>query len=237
MNTTLNYPLFVFLGPPGSGKGTLAQKLSKTLGIPHLSTGDLLRKFAEGSSELAQQVADLLQKGHLVPKEIFLDILHQKLESSDCQNGVVLDGFPRNFEQAKHLDALVEDPSKLVLINVQLPDEVIVQRLTGRRQCTACSKTYHIDFAPPHQDGICDDCKNPLGIRSDDQKEVILKRLAVFHTAFKDLLPFYHARPFWMNVDANHSPEECYQALMQKLENPAIAQYLEPYFTCMKETL
>lgn len=237
MNHSIEYPVIVFLGPPGSGKGTLAQKLAQHLSFLHLSTGDLLRTYAKKDTLEAQELREVLKEGKLASFELFSKILVQRLKEADCQSGVILDGFPRTLEQCSFLDQLVADPLKMMFINVSLPFEVILKRLMGRRQCSQCSQVYHIDFSPPSSENTCDDCFSPLYIREDDRQEVILNRLNVFKNTSSPILEFYKNRPFWIDFSSAESPQKCFELLVDKIAEIAPEEWTHHLLTCSKETL
>lgn len=217
MSISIHYPIVVFLGPPGSGKGTLAKKLSKQTPFLHLSTGDLLRGYAKKETPEALELRNTLNSGQMASPEFFLKIFSQRIQDLDCQNGVILDGFPRSLEQAKFLDAIIKNPSEILFINVGLDTPTILKRLMGRRQCSNCSKVYHLDFSPPEVMGQCDDCLSPLSIREDDKEEVILHRLDLFDASFKELKDYYKNRPCWIDVDSNDTPERCFESLIDQM--------------------
>ncbi|MGV8152482.1 MAG: adenylate kinase family protein [Candidatus Nanoarchaeia archaeon] len=177
----------VFLGVQGSGKGTQAKILSEKLKIPHISTGDLLRN-AKG--ELKQEIDSYINKGALVPDELMLKILKQRLEEDDCKNGFILDGFPRNIKQAEELSKITNIQNAF---NIEISDEEAIKRLSGRRNCKNCGAIYNINTNPiPKKEGICDKCSSTLYQRADDNEEAIKKRLAIYHQDTKPIIKFYN---------------------------------------------
>lgn len=206
-------PIFVFLGPPGSGKGSQAKKLSKCLHIPHISTGDLMRAEATQNPTLLET----LNKGLFIADDFILKLLFKRMQNKDCANGLILDGFPRNLAQSQALDQYVQNIDQLAFINVSLEDQTIIGRLTGRRTCSDCSKIYHTLYSPSSIEHQCDDCQGPLYIRKDDEESVILNRLQIFKREFEPMLSYYQNRSNWIDLPAKGSLEECFSNLMESL--------------------
>ncbi len=217
MHKKIRSPIFVFLGPPGSGKGTQAKKLAKALLLPHISTGDLIRTYSAGETEIARKLRSLIDNGHFVPDETIVELLVLRVQNEDCKEGFILDGFPRNLAQAQILDQSVESLDQLVFLNVILDDDTILGRLSGRRTCKGCSKIYHIEYAPSKEEESCDDCMHPLFIRKDDQTSVILNRLRIFKEAFASIKEYYHKRPLWIDLPASGTSENCFLNLIKKV--------------------
>ncbi|HLD56630.1 MAG TPA: adenylate kinase [Candidatus Omnitrophota bacterium] len=183
----------VLLGPPGAGKGTHAKILSERYRIPHISTGDLLRDEIERATPLGKRAQSFIDSGKLVPDEVVIDMMGERLEQTDAQNGFILDGFPRTVEQAKALDRMLRErrtPLNLVL-QFNTSEKVIVDRLSGRRVCTNCGANYHVRNIPPKREGICDVCAKPLVQRKDDDPNTIRKRLKVYEEQTAPLIEFY----------------------------------------------
>jgi len=183
----------VLLGPPGAGKGTHAKILSERYRIPHISTGDLLRDEIERATPLGKRAQSFIDSGKLVPDEVVIDMMGERLEQTDAQNGFILDGFPRTVEQAKALDRMLRErrtPLNLVL-QFNTSEKVIVDRLSGRRVCTNCGANYHVRNIPPKREGICDVCAKPLVQRKDDDPNTIRKRLKVYEEQTAPLVEFY----------------------------------------------
>ena len=183
----------VLLGPPGAGKGTHAKILSERYRIPHISTGDLLRDEIERATPLGKRAQSFIDSGKLVPDDVVIDMMGERLQHSDARNGFILDGFPRTVEQAKALDLMLRErrtPLNLVL-QFNTSEKVIVDRLSGRRVCTNCGANYHVRNIPPKREGICDVCAKPLVQRKDDDPNTIRKRLKVYEEQTAPLVEFY----------------------------------------------
>lgn len=183
----------VLLGPPGVGKGTQAVKICREYGIPHISTGDMLRKAFKDQTEIGMKAKSFLDKGLLVPDEVVVEIVQERLSAEDCKNGFLLDGFPRTVTQAK---ALNERISLDHVIIIDAPAEILLARITGRRVCSECGAIYHITGLPSQKEGICDKCEGSLNQRDDDKEETVRNRLIVYEELTKPLIAFYknHAR-------------------------------------------
>ncbi|MCD6381521.1 MAG: adenylate kinase [Candidatus Aenigmarchaeota archaeon] len=191
----------VLLGPPGSGKGTYSSRLAKELGIPHISTGDLLREEVSKGSELGKKAKEYMDKGELVPNEIVLEILKQRLQQPDCEKGFILDGFPRNLEQAKILDEITEI-DKVIYLDV--PDEIIIERLSNRRICKKCGAIYNLKTMPPKVPGKCDICGGELYQREDDKPEVVKNRLVVYRENTTPLINYYKEKGILVEFKIEH---------------------------------
>jgi len=189
----------VFLGPPGAGKGTQAAHVARGLGIPHLSTGDLLRHAAREGTPLGKEAEQHMRAGRLVPDDLVLSILGERIAQPDCQGGFLLDGFPRNVAQAKELDRIA--PIERV-IAFRIPEGLLVERLTQRRSCPKCGTGYNLATAPPRSPGRCDRDGEPLVQRSDDTEAAVRTRLQVYHLETAPLLEFYRSRGTLVEVDA-----------------------------------
>lgn len=190
-NQSSHMTVLVLLGPPGAGKGTQAKVLSKTLQLPHISTGDLLRTHIKENTELGKEAKAYMDQGQLVPDALILDMLFARVSQEDCQEGYILDGFPRTLDQAQAYDKRLGKETKTIAINLSLDEEVIVHRLGNRLTCQECSTPYHLTFSPPKKEGVCDVCNGLLIKRSDDQEEVIRKRLAVYQNQTAPLIHYY----------------------------------------------
>lgn len=188
----------IFLGAPGAGKGTQAEIVAQKAGIPTISTGVILREAIKNKTPLGVSAQSYIEKGQLVPDELVIDILTERLSQSDCNNGYILDGFPRTIAQAEALDKMNVNIDKVV--NIYVPDEKIVERLAGRRSCSGCGATYHVAYNPS-KDGVhCNNCGKELTQRSDDKPETILNRLAVYHEQTAPLEEFYRNRGILCDV-------------------------------------
>ena len=193
----------VMLGAPGAGKGTQAIKIADKYDIPHISTGDIFRANIKGGTELGQKAKSYIDKGELVPDEVTIGMLLDRIAQDDCKNGYVLDGFPRTIPQAESLtEALKSQGDKIdFALNIDVPDEAIIERMSGRRACPKCGATYHIVYAAPKAENICDKCGTELIIRSDDKPETVKERLNVYHQQTEPLIAYYKAAGVLREVD------------------------------------
>ncbi|RLI36746.1 adenylate kinase [Candidatus Bathyarchaeota archaeon] len=190
----------VLLGPPGAGKGTYASRLKRRLGIPHISTGDMVRDEIKAETELGRTLKEYADEGRLVPDEIIINLLRRRLEEPDCKGGFILDGFPRTIPQAEALDKITEID---VVINLNVPDDVIVQRLSNRLVCRRCGAIYNRLTLKPKRDMICDICGGELYTREDDKPEVIRERLRVYRERTQPLIDYYRRRGVLRDVHCN----------------------------------
>lgn len=211
----------ILLGPPGSGKGTQAVRLTKELGIPHISTGDLFRENISKNTELGIRAKEYTNAGKLVPDELVLDMLFDRVSRPDCAKGYLLDGFPRTLPQAEAFAKFLPASAELTVLNLDVPDDVIVKRAEGRLTCQQCGNVYNRYFSPPSQEGVCDKCKGKLVQRPDDKAEVVQERLRVYHAQTKPLIDYYSQRGVLYTVDGTKSPDEVFQSLLLKLKIPA----------------
>ena len=209
----------IMLGAPGAGKGTQAKKIAAKYAIPHISTGDIFRANIKNNTELGQKAKTYMDKGELVPDELVVDLIMDRFKEADCANGYVLDGFPRTIPQAEALDrALAEMGQKIdYAINVEVPDENIVNRMSGRRACVDCGATYHIVYAPTAKEGICDKCGGELILRDDDKPETVLKRLGVYHEQTQPLIDYYTEAGVLREVDGTIDINDVFAAIVQIL--------------------
>jgi len=210
----------IFLGPPGAGKGTQAKVLVEKYVIPQISTGDMLREHVAKGTELGLKAKEYMEKGQLVPDEIILGMVKERLSQDDAQKGFILDGFPRTVAQAEALDKLLEEMGKKIeyVLALIVPDEELVTRLTGRRTCKNCGMMYHIKFKPPKVEGKCDACGGELYQRPDDNEETVRNRLKVYHEQTAPLIEYYRKKGVLFEVDGNKSIEEITQQLINILE-------------------
>ncbi|MBO7355025.1 MAG: adenylate kinase [Lachnospiraceae bacterium] len=206
----------IMLGAPGAGKGTQAKMIAEKYSIPHVSTGDIFRANIKNGTELGKQAKEYMDAGKLVPDELTVKILLDRVAQDDCKDGYVLDGFPRTIPQAEVLeDALNKLGDKIdFAINVDVPDENIVRRMSGRRACLKCGATYHIEHIPPKQEGICDTCGSELVLRDDDKPETVLNRLKVYHDQTQPLIDFYTERNVLKSVDGTKDMKEVFDAII-----------------------
>ncbi|MBM6971088.1 adenylate kinase [Mordavella massiliensis] len=209
----------VMLGAPGAGKGTQAKKIAAKYSIPHISTGDIFRANIKNGTELGKKAKTYMDQGLLVPDELVVDLVVDRVNQEDCANGYVLDGFPRTIPQAEALTkALAGQGQKLdYAIDVDVPDENIVRRMGGRRACVGCGATYHLEYAPSKQEGICDTCGGELILRDDDKPETVTKRLGVYHEQTQPLIDYYTNAGILKRVDGTVDIDEVFQAITEIL--------------------
>ena len=202
----------IMLGAPGAGKGTQAKKLSEKYGIPHISTGDIFRANIKNNTELGKKAKGYMDAGQLVPDELVVDLVVDRIKEQDCFKGFILDGFPRTIPQAESLDAALSKLGEAVdyAINVEVPDENIVNRMSGRRACLNCGATYHIVSIPTKVEGICDRCGSPVVLRDDDKPETVQKRLSVYHEQTQPLIDYYKAQNILKTVDGTQPMEKVF---------------------------
>ena len=211
----------ILLGPPGAGKGTHAKIVSDSYQVPHISTGDLLRSQIQEGTPLGKRAKTFIDKGQLVPDELVVEMVRERLQRPDAQKGFILDGFPRTVEQAKALDEMLakrKTPINLVL-EFDTSERVIITRLSGRRTCTKCGVNYHIRNIPPRREGICDVCGQPLVQRKDDELETIQKRLKVYREQTAPLIEFYQKRNLLRVVNGDLEIEPLQEELVLHLES------------------
>ena len=182
----------IFLGAPGAGKGTQAEVVSERLSIPTISTGNIIRAAIKDGTEMGKKAKDFIEKGALVPDEVVIGIIKDRLKADDCKNGFILDGFPRTVPQAEALDEMGIEIDKV--IDIEVPDEKIAARMSGRRVCQGCGASYHLLYKKPEKDGMCNSCGSELVQRKDDHPDTVLERLAVYHTQTEPLKEFYEKK-------------------------------------------
>ncbi|MCR5675488.1 MAG: adenylate kinase [Lachnospiraceae bacterium] len=207
----------IMLGAPGAGKGTQAKMIAEKYHLPHVSTGDIFRANLKEGTELGKKAKEYMDKGALVPDELTVEILLDRVAKDDCKNGYVLDGFPRTIPQAEVLDKELEKLGDKVdlAIDVEVPDENIVRRMSGRRACLKCGATYHIEHIPPKQEGICDNCGEPLVQRDDDKPETVQKRLTVYHDQTAPLIDYYTKKNILKTVDGTQDMEAVFADIVK----------------------
>lgn len=205
----------IMLGAPGAGKGTQAKMIADKYGVPHISTGDIFRANIKNGTELGMEAKKYMDQGLLVPDELTVRILLDRVAQDDCKNGYVLDGFPRTIPQAEVLDSELTKLGDYIdyAINVDVPDENIVKRMSGRRACLTCGTTYHIEHVPPKKEGICDVCGSELVLRDDDKPETVKNRLNVYHEQTQPLIDFYTEKGVLKTVDGTVPMEEVFAAI------------------------
>ena len=209
----------IMLGAPGAGKGTQAEKICAKYNIPHISTGDIFRANIKNNTELGQKAKSYMDKGELVPDELVVDLVVDRIKADDCTNGYVLDGFPRTIPQAEALDAALAAINDKVdyAINVEVPDENIINRMSGRRACVACGATYHIVHIPTKVEGVCDKCGAELILRDDDKPETVKNRLNVYHEQTQPLIDYYTAKNILHEVDGTKAMEDVFSSIVSIL--------------------
>ena len=209
----------IMLGAPGAGKGTQAKLIAEKYGVPHISTGDIFRANIKNGTELGKEAKEYMDKGLLVPDELTVRLLLDRVVQDDCKNGYVLDGFPRTIPQAEVLDKELTKLGDSVdfAVDVDVPDENIIRRMSGRRACLNCGATYHIVNIPPKKEGICDVCGSELVLRDDDQPETVKNRLKVYHEQTQPLIEYYTGKGVLRTVDGTLPTEEVVDAIVTLL--------------------
>lgn len=205
----------IMLGAPGAGKGTQAKMIAEKYQVPHISTGDIFRANIKNGTQLGMEAKKYMDQGLLVPDELTVKILLDRVAKEDCKNGYVLDGFPRTIPQAQVLDEALSKLGESIdyAIDVDVPDENIVKRMSGRRACLKCGATYHLEHVPPKAEGICDACQSELVLRDDDKPETVLNRLKVYHDQTQPLIEFYTAKGVLKTVDGTLDMQEVFRAI------------------------
>jgi adenylate kinase len=215
------HPVYlIFIGPPGAGKGTQAAMLEKELGLKQVSSGDLFRENLKNQTELGLLAKSFMDRGELVPDEVTIRMVQDRMQRSDCQRGAILDGFPRTLEQASALDAMLAGQgSQINLVPVlTVPDEDLIARLTGRRVCRNCGATYHVVFSPPQAADVCDACGGDLYQRSDDSLDTVRNRLYVYFKQTSPLIGYYYAKGLTRFIDGGQAIEAVRQALLDAVQ-------------------
>lgn len=209
----------IFIGPPGSGKGTQAKRLAGRFEIPHISTGDILREAVADGTGLGQQAAPIMAAGGLVPDDLMIGIIKGRLSKSDAQRGFILDGFPRTLVQAEKLDGIVGNgEDSLRVLQLLVPDDAIVRRITLRRTCAQCGAIYHLENSPPASDSVCDRCGAEVIARPDDTEEAVRKRLEAFHRQTLPVATYYKARSILREVDGIGPVDEVFERIEKSLQ-------------------
>ena len=209
----------IMLGAPGAGKGTQAKQIADKYSIPHISTGDIFRANLKAGTELGKKAKEYMDQGLLVPDELVVELVADRIIKDDCKNGFVLDGFPRTIPQAKALDeALAKMGEKMdYAIDVDVPDENIINRMGGRRACVSCGATYHIVNIPTKAEGICDKCGSEVVLRDDDKPETVQKRLGVYHEQTQPLIEYYSGQGILKSVDGTRPMEDVFAEIVRIL--------------------
>ena len=207
----------LLLGPPGAGKGTQAGVISKKYSIPHISTGEILRNCIKNGSEIGKKAKSYVESGQLVPDKLVIQMVKERIMKPDCTNGFILDGFPRNYKQAVELDICLKELGKEIdsALNFDASEQVIVERLTGRRVCSQCEAIFHIKNMPPKVDGVCDKCGGKLIQRKDDHEETIRNRLNVYRESAQPLLDYYQEKGLLFTIPADKDYREVEKLLAE----------------------
>ena len=211
----------ILLGAPGAGKGTQAEKICEKLNIPAISTGNILRAAVKDGTEMGLKAKSYMDAGQLVPDEVVIGIIKDRLVEDDCKNGFMLDGFPRNVAQAEQLDAFLNEKGIALnkVINIEVDKEKLVARAVGRRICKSCGATYHIEFNPSKEEGVCDICKGELYQRADDNEETVSKRIQVYLDETKPLADYYSKKGIIADIDGQQSIDKVFNDIVTALES------------------
>ncbi|UAL47578.1 adenylate kinase [Sutcliffiella horikoshii] len=213
----------VLMGLPGAGKGTQAERIVEKYNIPHISTGDMFRAAMKEETELGMKAKSFMDQGQLVPDEVTIGIVRERLEKEDCKAGFLLDGFPRTVPQADALEQMLEELGRKIdyVINVNVDQSILMERLTGRRICKDCGSTYHLVFNPPAKDGVCDKCGGELYQRADDNEETVGNRLEVNVKQSKPLLDFYESKGYLRNINGQQAIDKVFADIEELLGGQA----------------
>lgn len=218
--SAMNQSVFILLGAPGAGKGTQAVRLSQTLEVPQISTGDLFRENLKNKTPIGIKAQGYMDKGELVPDEVVLAMLFERIAQKDCEKGYILDGFPRTLPQAEALDAqLAKDKAHVVVLSLEVPDSLIVERLTGRIVCEKCGAPYHTLYSQPKASGICDRDGGKLIQRKDDSEAVVKERLSIYHKQTAPLVEYYSSKGNLVSIDGSLSKEATISQIDAALAN------------------
>lgn len=209
----------IMLGAPGAGKGTQAARIAEEYHIPHISTGDIFRANIKGGTELGKKAKSYMDAGKLVPDELVCDLVADRIAQDDCREGYILDGFPRTIPQAEALEKAAADLNTKIdyAVNIDVPDEAIIERMSGRRACLKCGATYHVQYNPPKEDGKCDNCGADLVQREDDKPETVKTRLDVYHSQTQPLIDFYKNKNILVTVDGTQPMDEVFSSIKKIL--------------------
>lgn len=206
----------ILLGAPGAGKGTQAELICEYCKIPQVSTGNIIRAAMKAGTEAGKKAHQFADAGKLVPDEVVIEMVDERLKQEDCKNGFILDGFPRTVPQAEALEQMGVKIDNV--IDIEIPDEAILQRLSGRRTCLACGASYHVSWNPPREEGVCDKCGSELVVRKDDCPETIQERLRVYHSQTEPLKDFYERRKVMHRVEGDRPVEEVTKQTLEALK-------------------
>jgi adenylate kinase len=210
----------ILLGPPGSGKGTQALKMSERYRIPQISTGDILRSAVKAKTPLGVEARQYMDQGRLVPDEVVVGLVRDRLKAADCRNGFILDGFPRTIPQAEALEATLKGMQRAIdhVVSIEVGNDELIKRLTGRRTCRSCGAMYHLIFGPSKREGVCDKCGGELYQREDDKEETIRARLQVYEKQTAPLIAYYRSKGLLRTIDGVGGVEEIFQKIVQAVE-------------------
>jgi len=209
----------ILIGPPGAGKGTQAKRMIDRLGVPQISTGDMFRAAVKEGTPMGLKAKEYMDKGALVPDEVVIGVVKERFGKPDCAKGFILDGFPRTLEQAKALDGLLKGMGKSLdhVVVIEVPDDYLVKRLTGRRTCRGCNYMHHVEFDPPKKEGVCDKCGGELYQRDDDQEATIRSRLKTYHDQTSPLIDYYSKQGVVRTIDGTKSMEQVQEAIQKAI--------------------
>ncbi len=208
----------IFLGPPGAGKGTQAAKLAGHLGVPKIGTGDMLRAAIARKTPLGRKAHPIMEQGNLVPDDLLVALVRERISEADCDRGFVLDGFPRTLPQAQGLEEMSGDPRAWVVFDFEVPRAVLMLRLSGRRWCPSCQATFHVQNDPPKRDGVCDGCETGLVQREDDHETVVARRLQEYDGRTFPLIEYYRSRARMIPIDGNRQMDAVFRDLLRAVE-------------------
>ncbi|MCK8817555.1 adenylate kinase [Natroniella sulfidigena] len=210
----------LLVGPPGAGKGTQAKRLAKKYSIPHVATGDIFREAIKNETPLGKKAKEYIDQGKLVPDEVTVGMVEERLSRDDCQKGIILDGFPRSVDQANALSDILQDLELALdaVVNIDVGDEEVINRLSGRRVCSECGASFHVEFNPPQDAGVCDECGGELYQRDDDNPETIKERLVVYSEQTSPLIEYYQERDLLLVIDGETTPEQVFERIEKELD-------------------
>lgn len=211
---------FILLGAPGAGKGTQAVEIKQKYNIPHISTGDIFRSNIKNQTELGKKAEGYLNSGELVPDELTIELVKDRLKQEDVKNGFLLDGFPRTIPQVEALDEFLKELGIKLdrVINIDVDKKVLIERITGRRVCKNCKASFHIAFNPPKVDSVCDYCGGELVTRADDNEEAVRNRIGVYESQTAPLIDYYNKQSLVLTIDGNKSPKEVTEEILKGLD-------------------
>ena len=209
----------IFLGKAGSGKGTQAKRVAERFGIPHISTGDILREAVKNETELGRRAAPIMAAGELVPDDLMIGIIRERLQQPDAAAGFILDGFPRTVAQAEKLDEMLagNGNESLKVLHLSVPDEMIIRRIVARRSCSSCGAIYHLENSPPAKEGVCDRCGGALIARADDREEVVRPRLESFQRQTMPVVEHYRRKNLLQEIDGQLSADKVFEEIEKSL--------------------